>query len=208
MAVDGEDAIGKLLGSPISKVNRILQEKNAADLVFETSAQPISCEAVVSPLDRPARVILFQATTLKHKARSKFRVVTTLDVTEQRLSQDKHADLLRQVDSINSGVVITDPSKKDNPIIWVNQAFERMTGYSTSEIVGRNCRFLQGEDRDPRVRETMRSAIQNNNSFSVRLRNYKKDGTPFINELHVSPVFDENKNLSAFIGIQNEVKES
>ncbi|MBS7564842.1 PAS domain S-box protein [Mucilaginibacter sp. Bleaf8] len=103
------------------------------------------------------------------------------------------------------GIVITDNQQPDNPIIYCNEAFMRLTGYTYEEIIGHNCRFLQGPEREQPVREIIRNGLQNNQHVSVEIRNYKKDGTPFWNQLSVSPVTDEQGRVTHFIGIQNDI---
>ena len=104
-------------------------------------------------------------------------------------------------------IVITDPNKPDNPIIYANPAFERITGYSIDEAIGKNCRFLQGEDRDQSALEELRAAIKEERECQVILRNYKKDSTFFWNELSISPVYDEEGNLANFFGVLADVTE-
>jgi PAS domain S-box-containing protein len=114
----------------------------------------------------------------------------------------------RAVDASPKGIVITDPNVADNPIVYVNAAFEKATGYAMEEAIGRNCRFLQGEDRDQAALEELRVAIREGRECRVVLRNYRKDGAPFWNELYVSPVHDEEGHLINFVGVQNDVTES
>ncbi len=114
----------------------------------------------------------------------------------------------RAVDASPKGIVITDPNVADNPIVYVNAAFEKATGYAMEEAIGRNCRFLQGEDRDQAALEELRVAIREGRECRVVLRNYRKDGAPFWNELYVSPVHDEEGRLINFVGVQNDVTES
>ena len=108
--------------------------------------------------------------------------------------------------STNS-IVITDPSRPDSPLVYVNPAFERTTGYTAEEALGRNCRFLQGEDRDQPALEELRAAVSAGRHCTVVLRNYRKDGTLFYNELSVYPVRDENGRVMNFVGVQNDVTE-
>ena len=109
------------------------------------------------------------------------------------------------LDSFDNTVVVTDPKQKDNPIIYVNHGFQEMTGYSFGEVVGHNCRFLQGDDSDQPGVEKLRQGIKNQEYTHVLLRNYRKDGEMFWNELHVTPVFGENGELALFTGVQNDV---
>jgi PAS domain S-box-containing protein len=114
----------------------------------------------------------------------------------------------RAVAASSNGIVITDPRLPDNPIVYVNPAFEKTTGYSMEEVIGRNCRFLQGEDRDQQALEELRACIREGQECRIVLRNYRKDGTRFWNELYVSPVRDDEGNLTNFVGVQNDVTQS
>jgi PAS domain S-box-containing protein len=113
----------------------------------------------------------------------------------------------RAVDATRSGVAIADARQPDYPLVYVNEAFEQMTGYSEAEVLGRNCRFLQGPDTNTHDVSYLRSAILGSEHCLVQLRNYRKDGTPFWNELSVSPVFDEQGRLTHYIGVQIDVTE-
>ncbi|WP_075222375.1 PAS domain-containing protein [Acuticoccus yangtzensis] len=99
-------------------------------------------------------------------------------------------------------IVITNPHIEDNPIVFVNSAFTRLTGYSPEVSVGRNCRFLQGKDTDPESVEKIRAGLKEKGEFAVELLNYKADGTPFRNRLFVSPLLDTEGELQYFIGLQ------
>ncbi|MYL58613.1 PAS domain-containing protein, partial [Virgibacillus halodenitrificans] len=103
------------------------------------------------------------------------------------------------------GLVITDPAQKDNPIIFVNEGFLNMTGYSKEEIVGNNCRFLQGVDTDTESVQKVRDAIKNEQSITIQLYNYKKDGTGFWNELSIDPMWLEEEQELYFVGVQKDV---
>lgn len=103
------------------------------------------------------------------------------------------------------GIVISDARLPQNPIIYCNAAFEKITGYSQNEVVGRNCRFLQGEQTDPQAIEKIRQSIKNEQGCEVVLQNYRKDGTLFWNDLTISPVRDANGCLTHFIGVQSDI---
>ena len=107
--------------------------------------------------------------------------------------------------SASNGIIITDALKPNNPIIYFNSAFQNLTGYSSKEILNHNCKFLQGEDRDQEPIIELRKAIKNGESCQVTVRNYKKDGTMFWNDLYIMPIIDKKGIVTNFIGIQNDV---
>jgi PAS domain S-box-containing protein len=120
---------------------------------------------------------------------------------------DKLRLLERAVTASTNSIVISDPNQPDDPLVYVNPAFERTTGYTAEEVLGRNCRFLQNEDRDqPGVGE-LRAAVHEGRHCSVVLRNYRKDGTLFWNELSIYPVRDEESRVTNFVGVQNDITE-
>ena len=122
-------------------------------------------------------------------------------------SPDKLRLLERAVTASTNSIVISDPNLPDDPLVYVNPAFERTTGYASKEVLGRNCRFLQNEDRDqPGVGE-LRAAVHEGRHCSVVLRNYRKDGTLFWNELSIYPVRDEKRRVTNFVGVQNDITE-
>lgn len=113
----------------------------------------------------------------------------------------------RAIAASNNGIVITDPNLPDNPIIYVNECFLHTTGYRADEVLGRNCRFLQGQNRDQAELDKLREAIKESRECQVVLRNYKKDGTLYWNELSISPVYDEAGKLTNYIGVQSDITE-
>lgn len=135
------------------------------------------------------------------------RMVIAHDITGQREAQERLLLLQRAVESSMNGIVIADAQSGDLPIIYVNAAFESITGYSAEEAMGRNCRFLQGEEtRQPEL-EILRRALSEGSDCNVILRNFRKDGELFWNHLFISPVRDESGNITHFVGIQNDLTE-
>jgi PAS domain S-box-containing protein len=120
---------------------------------------------------------------------------------------DKLRLLERAVTASTNSIVITDPSLPDHPLVYVNPAFEETTGYAAEEAVGRNCRFLQGEDRDQPAIEELRRAVREGRHCTVVLRNYRKDGSLFWNELSIYPMRDEEGRVTNFVGVQNDITE-
>ncbi|RUR34821.1 PAS domain-containing protein [Vreelandella andesensis] len=115
--------------------------------------------------------------------------------------------LTKILDTCVNGVTLSDPDQPDSPIIYANEIFEHMTGYSQDEILGRNCRFLQGEDRDQPELDKIRAALKVHDSVEVTLRNYRKDGTLFHNRLMIQPLHDTSGNLIYYLGVQYDVSE-
>src|SRR5438046_4389578 len=102
--------------------------------------------------------------------------------------------------SVGVVILITDPHQPDNPIIYVNPAFERLTGYGAADALGRNCRFLQGADTDPSAVAEIRQALKEERGLRVELLNYRKDGNSFWNDLTISPLRDATGRVTHYVG--------
>ncbi|MBN1479758.1 PAS domain-containing protein [candidate division KSB1 bacterium] len=105
------------------------------------------------------------------------------------------------------GIVISDTGLPDNPIIYANEGFERLTGYSRHEILGKNCRFLQGKDTDPNTINEIRQAIRRGVPCKVDILNYRKDGSRFWNRLSITPLRDKSGTIVNFVGVQFDITE-
>lgn len=117
-----------------------------------------------------------------------------------------NAKLLQLViNASNDGIVVAEQEGDDNILIYANQAFETLTGYPVDDILYRDCRFLQADDRQQPGLEVIRQAIASGQPCRQVLRNYRKDGSAFWNELSITPVFNEADQLTYFIGIQKNV---
>jgi PAS domain S-box-containing protein len=108
------------------------------------------------------------------------------------------------IDSIGHGVIFADTTET---ITYANRYFREITGYSNSEIVGRNCRFLQGEDTCPEAKKRIKEAIENGQRFDGQILNYRKNGEAFWNDLSITPQFDADRELTGFVGIMRDVTE-
>jgi PAS domain S-box-containing protein len=104
-------------------------------------------------------------------------------------------------------MLITDPRRPDNPVVFANESFLRLTGYSRDEVMGRNCRFLQGPDTDPAAVKAIRAALKRRNDIAIDVLNYRKDGTSFWNALYISPVSTEDGELQFFFASQLDVSD-
>ena len=117
----------------------------------------------------------------------------------------RYATLLQLVEKAQDGIVVAEKEDHDTILIYVNPAFEQLTGYSSDEILYQDCRFLQGDDTEQDSVRVLRSAIDSSEPVRTVLKNYRKDGSPFWNELSVTPFYDEVDQLTYYIGIQKDV---
>jgi PAS domain S-box-containing protein len=132
-------------------------------------------------------------------------LAVNIDITEEQATERELAIFRTAIDSAHSPLVLSDPHREDNPLVYVNSAFEDLTGYTEAEAIGRNCRFLQGEKTDPETVARLREAIDNEESITVEIQNHRKNGTPFWNELTVTPVHDTDGNLVRYLGTQRDI---
>jgi phosphoserine phosphatase RsbU/P len=126
-----------------------------------------------------------------------------------RLEEQAPADQLslkdRALDVAAEGITIADARLPARPLIYANEGFERLTGYPVAEVLGRNCRFLQGPDSDPAAVAEIRAAIAEQRECVVEILNYRRDGRTFWNRLSITPVRDESGGVTHYIGIQSDV---
>ena len=163
------------------------------------------------PIIRPGpsgtepRHVLLKFSSVRSETRGTYKVIAITDITALIHAQQQvdSEPFKRQWQALNAGVVISDARAPDMPIVFVNAMFEHMSGYQSSEILGRNCRFLQGTDKDQPGIETIRSAIKAQKNGFASLRNYRKDGSLFLNQLFISPVRDATGTVTHFVGIQH-----
>jgi PAS domain S-box-containing protein len=130
------------------------------------------------------------------------RDVTVRKETEKTLRMRTSA-----LDAATNSIIITDALQHDNPIVYANPAFSNLTGYSVEEVIGSNCRMLQGEQTDQEQISVIRKAVRNHEGCHVTLLNYTKSGAQFWNDLNVSPIIDESGMVTHFVGIQNDISD-
>lgn len=109
------------------------------------------------------------------------------------------------LDQCVNGVTLADPDLEGTPIIYANKAFERLTGYSQEEIIGHNCRFLQGPDREQEARYQIADALKSHQPVEVTLRNYRKDGELFFNHLKITPLLNKKGDVIYYLGVQYDI---
>ena len=133
-------------------------------------------------------------------------IANLLAAAIERIRSSERLQMMeRAIESTSNGIAIADATIADNPIIYVNPSFERITGYNRDELIGKNCRFLQGKDTNPAAVKKLRTAIEEGKECQVILRNFQKDGTPFWNELSLAPVYNSRRYLTHFIGVQTDI---
>jgi len=132
-----------------------------------------------------------------------------MGMTEKEIVSFKEFEdlLIKATNSANEGITISSMAQPDSPLVFVNDGFERLTGYSKGDVIGKNCRFLQGEETDKTPVEELRRAIKKGEQTTVELLNYKKDGTPFWNRLSITPLKDENGIATHYVGVQSDITE-
>ncbi len=138
------------------------------------------------------------------KARSASRLHAT-ERPPRQLAGLSHVLLERALDASTTGITIADMSRADAPLIWVNAAFGELTGYPDADVLGRNCRVLQGPGTDQRTIAELGAAVAAGRQIRTQLLNYRRDGRPWWNELQLSPVRDEHDRLTHYIGVQHDV---
>jgi PAS domain S-box-containing protein len=129
------------------------------------------------------------------------------DVTERERREDELEWKTAALDNAPIGITMTDPAQEDNPLVFVNEHFCAQTGYTEEEVLGRNCRLLQGEETDPEPVARLREGIEAKEPVTTELRNYRKDGTAYWNELLVAPISLDDGRSERYVGFQRDVTE-
>ncbi len=127
------------------------------------------------------------------------------DVTEQKAAALSLKLRTRAIEATINGIILVDALAPDQPIIYANQGFCRMTGYALEEILGRNCRFLQGPESDANAIASIRAAVHGGSECRCNIVNYRRDGSKFHNDLTISPIKDEDGRVTHFVGVQHDV---
>ena len=127
------------------------------------------------------------------------------EIEQRKKAEEERALRDRSINSATNGILIADARQPDMPTVYCNAAFEKITGYAAQEVLGQNCRFLQGTDHQQPGLDAIRQAVRQGTEAKAELRNYRKDGSPFWNELYIAPVKDQQGKLTHFIGIQTDI---
>lgn len=175
-------------------------------LASATNRQIVAIVRNITDRKRAEAEIRLLNTDLEHRVAERTAELNA-EIVERRRAQEHLVLLERAIESALNGIVISNSTLPDNPIIYINPAFERITGYRREEVLGRNARFLQADDRHQPAAYTLRAAIEQGRAAHVVLRNYRKDDSMFWNELRLSPVRDDQGSITHFIGSQNDITE-
>ena len=179
-----EDMIGKTFGLPL-----VAGESTNVDILNRDGITATEMR-VFEAMDEDRRIYV---------------VASLRDVSERKRVEESLQLRERAIAASSNGIVITDATQSNNPMIYVNPSFERITGYSAAESIGRDCRFLQGGDRNQIGILDLHKAIQEQRECHAVLLNYRKDDTPFWNDLYIAPVFNDHGQLTNYIGIQTDI---
>jgi PAS domain S-box-containing protein len=211
LVVSANEQSGRLLGVDSARlINRSVQNALAHCVRLDTINDWVRSAAAGSTAHARVRLPGHGSDTIMRLTRDaaqangkNYVVLAITDVTESVTQQTELEATRRQWQALNAGVVVVDATQPDLPIVFVNATFEDMTGYSAAETLGRNCRFLQGPDgQQPGLDAIRRALLAKVNGYAV-LRNYRKDGSLFYNELFISPVRNEAGIVTHFVGIQH-----
>ncbi|MFB6297251.1 MAG: PAS domain S-box protein [Salinirussus sp.] len=152
------------------------------------------------------RQLEVSAATLEESEQSRI-ILSARDVTDRKAYERELEVKSQAMDEAPVGITITDPDQEDNPMIYVNEGFEALTGYSEAEALGHNHRFLQGEATRSEPVAELRAAVEEARPASVELRNYRKDGSQFWNRVSIAPVRDDDGTVTNYVGFQQDVSE-
>ena len=144
----------------------------------------------------------------KHPEKPSHSPGATIEVTESdsnAIAEHRDDIFFAAIESTRMPMLVTDPRHYDNPIVFANKAFLSMSGYSAEEIIGSNCRFLQGPDTDQNTINSIREAIASRNEVTTEILNYRKDGSSFWNALFISPVYNKQQELVYYFASQLDV---
>lgn len=205
--------VGKPVGEVLGKDDTMLFNTEDAHKIMVNDRKVMESDrnqTVEELLITPLGTRLFQATKAPyHDKQGKVIGIIGIsrDVTDLRKTEETLRLRDRAMEAVSQGILITDPNQPDNPIIYASAGFERMTGYKAEEVIGRNCRFMQGRNTSPEMLAELRAALAERRDCQVELVNYRKDGTAFWNQLTISPVFGAGGELTHFVGTQTDVTE-
>ncbi len=193
------------------------------DLTKETRFQPSSwlqehnivsgISTVIPGKETPWGILAIYSTTPREFSQEEIEFVSTLSqiisaAIHRHQEEEKLYLLERAINATSNGIIITDALNPKNPIIYVNSGFEKLTGFTQEEAIGKNCSFLQKGDKNQEGIEIIRKSLEEGIESTTVIRNYRKDGTLFWNQVNICPVFNHRGRLIHFIGVQKDMTEA
>lgn len=188
--------------SAVDRYETALNALFQADGKAETQRLEVPIESVGDN-----RVVEYQLCPLYRDSRMVAVVVVARDITEREARLQELRQKTRAIEAAPIGIALTDPIRRNNPIVYVNDRFQEINGYSANQILGRSLRYFQGEETDAESASKLREAIDQRRQITVELRNYTKSGEIFWNRLSVAPVWDNDGELLNFVVFQQDVTE-
>jgi len=150
---------------------------------------------------------LLKKESLAHAASSANSLIASNSKDANKVLDDPDFSFIKALQTAQQNFVVTDPSLPDNPIVYATQGFLILTGYTLDQVLGRNCRFLQGPETDPKAVEKIRRSIEEGTDMSVCLLNYRVDGTTFWNQFFIAALRDAAGNITNYVGVQCKVSD-
>ncbi len=193
-----EELLGKTVWEMFPEATETDEIRDALYTAMNTQA-PQDLEIYYEPLE-------FWVEARVHASESGISVYFR-DVTEEKEREQELRRKTRAIEEAPIGITLADPSQPDNPLVYANERFVSLSGYQREDVLGRNCRFLQGERTQPEKVDALRTGVENQEPTSVELLNYRKDGTEFWNRVTVAPVHDDTGQLINYVGFQQDVTE-
>lgn len=172
--------------------------------IFATGTNIINQIIGVHLPDGQIRWVDVNATLAAGESGDQVAMIFFSDITDRKNAYEEAALFKKVIETVDTGITISDPSQEDCPLIYVNPAFTTMTGYSPQESLYKNCRFLQGEDREQQGRYEIAESIKNGTSCNIELKNYTKNGKLFHNLLTLSPLKKDGM-IQYFVGVQHDI---
>jgi|GEM_PF-2779894 len=191
-----------------SKIRVIRDEKSGKPIQLIVNSRDITDRKEVERELRQVKVKLETRVQERTEALTRSMLALRMGNMERRETEKQLMLLTRAIASAGQGIVVTDPEVGSNKIIYANPAFYQLTGFEPEEVIGVNCRFLQGpltqKDQIARIRQ----AIRDGKPFTGELTNYRKDGSHFWNSLRINPIVDADGEISNFVGVLTDITES
>ena len=200
---DADDLVGEPIDEFVAPEDRATTAEALATIERDGRLREF-LEATLTTADGLAFPAEIAGVTVTYEGEPASQLVVR-DLSEKHERRQRLTLMSRAVESAAQGITVADANQPDEPLVYANEAFERLTGYDRQGVLGRNCRFLQGEGTDEETVARVRRAIENERPVSVELLNYRADGTPFWNQLDIVPIRDDTGAVTHYLGLQQDV---